>query len=143
MQMPPRFLAVTLASASLGTPALPASYAVEHRDVEYTRYGDLRLALDASIPQRDGLLPAVIVVHGGGWVRGDRRLDVAPVVDALAEAGFAWFSISYRLMHDSSQFGAAVEDVAAAIRFVKAHSARYRVDPDRIALVGESAGGQL
>jgi alpha-L-fucosidase 2 len=141
--MSSRLLAVTLASASFGASVLPASNAVERRDVEYTRYGDLRLALDASVPQREGLSPAVIVVHGGGWVRGDRRVDVGPVPDALTEAGFAWFSISYRLMHDSSQFGAAVEDVAAAIRFVKAHSAEYGVDPDRLALVGESAGGQL
>jgi alpha-L-fucosidase 2 len=116
---------------------------VEHRDVEYVRYGDARLALDAAIPQTSGLAPAVIVVHGGGWVRGDRRVDVAPLLDPLSEAGFAWFSISYRLMNNDAQFGAAIDDVAAAIRFVKAHAAEYHVDPNRIALVGESAGGQL
>src|SRR5581483_3525050 len=60
-----------------------------------------------------------------------------------SDAGFAWFSISYRLMTDVTQFGIAVEDVEAAIRFVRSHAAEYRVDPNRIALIGESAGGQL
>src|SRR3954449_844182 len=113
------------------------------RDIEYARVGDMRLALDAGLPQTAGACPAVIVVHGGGWVRGDRALDVAPLLQPLSDAGFAWFSISYRLMNDVTQFGAGVEDVEAAIRFVKAHAAEYRIDPNRIALVGESAGGQL
>jgi acetyl esterase len=113
------------------------------RDVEYARIGETRLALDAGLPQTPGLHPGVIVVHGGGWVRGDRALDVAPLLEPLADAGFAWFSISYRLMNDIAQFGAGVEDVQSAIRFVKAHAAEYRVDPNRVALVGESAGGQL
>src|SRR3954471_20284622 len=113
------------------------------RDIEYARAGDTRLALDAGIPQTAEPCPAVIVVHGGGWVRGDRATDVAPLLEPLSEAGFAWFSISYRLMNDVTQFGAGVEDVEAAIRFVKAHAAEYRIDPNRIALVGESAGGQL
>jgi acetyl esterase len=113
------------------------------RDIEYTRVGDTRLSMDAAIPQSTGLVPAVIVVHGGGWVRGDRALDVAPILEPLSDAGFAWFSISYRLMNDAAQFGAAIEDVKAAVRFVKAHAAEYHVDAERIALVGESAGGQL
>jgi acetyl esterase/lipase len=125
------------------SPLLLNGSVVEHRDVEYARVGDVRLALDAAVPKSDGLVPAAIVVHGGGWVRGDRRVDVAPILEPLSEAGFAWFSISYRLMNNGSQFGAAIEDVAAAIRWVKAHAAEYHVDPDRIALIGESAGGQL
>jgi acetyl esterase len=113
------------------------------RDIEYARIGETRLALDAAIPQGARAVPAVIVVHGGGWVRGDRALDVAPLLQPLSDAGFAWFSISYRHMNDISQFGAGVEDVEAAIRFVKAHASEFRIDPDRMALVGESAGGHL
>src|SRR4051794_35520583 len=113
------------------------------RDIEYARAGETRLALDAGIPQTAEPCPGVIVVHGGGWVRGDRATDVAPLLDPLSEAGFAWFSISYRLMNDVTQFGAGVEDVEAAIRFVKAHAAEFGIDPNRIALVGESAGGHL
>jgi acetyl esterase/lipase len=103
--------------------------------------------MDASIPdigpEGGPPFPAAIVVHGGGWVRGDRRVDVAPLLPPLAKAGIAWFSISYRLVSDPLHFGVAVDDVVAAVRFVRDHAAEYRIDPDRIALVGESAGGQL
>jgi alpha-L-fucosidase 2 len=101
------------------------------------------LFLDAGIPQGEGPFPAAILVHGGGWVRGDRQHDVAPLFAPLSQAGIAWFTIDYRLGGDVLQFGAAIDDVRAAVRFVKEHAAEYRVDPNRIALIGESAGGQL
>ena len=114
-----------------------------HRDVEYSRAEGLSLRLDASIPDGTGPFPAAIIVHGGGWVRGDRKYDVAPLFKPLADAGFAWFSIDYRLASDPLHFGIAVNDVEAAIRFVKERAQDYRIDADRIALIGESAGGQL
>lgn len=121
-----------------------SGYAAEVRqNVEFARVNGIGLQLDASIPDGAGPFPAAVVVHGGGWVRGDRRIDVAPLLPPLADAGIAWFSISYRLASDPLQFGAAVDDVVAAVRFVREHAAEYRIDPDRIALVGESAGGQL
>jgi alpha-L-fucosidase 2 len=114
------------------------------RDVEYSRPAGVGLTLDASIPDGDGPFPAAIVVHGGGWVRGDKRYpDVTPLFKPLSDAGIAWFSIDYRLASDPFQFGVAIEDVEAAVRFVKAHAAEYRIDPNRLALIGESAGGQL
>ena len=112
-------------------------------DIEYSRVAGAPLMLDAAIPRGTGPFPAVIIVHGGGWVRGDRRVDVQPLFQPLMEAGFAWFSISYRLMTDVTKFGDVVQDVEAAIRFVKSHAAEYRVNSSRIALIGESAGGQL
>jgi acetyl esterase len=114
-----------------------------HSDVEYSRPGGMSLRLDASIPDGKGPFPAAILVHGGGWVRGDRKIDVAPLFKPLSDAGIAWFSISYRLAVDPLQFGVAVNDVEAAVRFVKENAGEYRIDPDRIALIGESAGGQL
>jgi acetyl esterase len=114
-----------------------------HRDVEYTRAEGMSLRLDASIPEGQGPFPAAIIVHGGGWVRGDRRVDVAPLFKPLSDAGIAWFSISYRLATDVLHFGVAVNDVEDAVRFVKEHAGEYRVDPARVALIGESAGGQL
>ena len=113
------------------------------RDVPYASPGGVPLALDASIPDGRGPFPALIVVHGGGWVRGDKRIDVEPLFNPLSRAGFAWFSIDYRLASSALQFGAAVGDVENAIRFIKLHAAEYRIDPDRIALIGESAGAQL
>ena len=77
-----------------------------------------------------------------GW-RAIVDWNVQPLFQPLTDAGFAWFSISYRLATDISQFGAAVSDVREAIRFVKSHAADYHIDPEKIALIGESAGGQL
>jgi len=114
-----------------------------HRDVEYSQAEGMSLRLDASIPEGSGPFPAAIIVHGGGWVRGDKKIDVAPLFKPLSDAGIAWFSINYRLVTDPLHFGVAVNDVEEAIRFVKAHADEYRIDPARIALIGESAGGQL
>jgi acetyl esterase len=125
------------------TTAFSAPGTEVHRDVEYARPGGISLRLDASIPTSAVPLPAAIIVHGGGWVRGDRRIDVEPLFKPLSDSGIAWFSISYRLASDASQFGVAVNDVEAAIRFVKTHAAAFHIDPSRIALIGESAGGQL
>jgi acetyl esterase len=120
------------------------------KDVEYERAGNLSLRFDAHIPDGKGPFPAVILVHGGGWVRGDRS-SVEPVFQPLSKAGFAWFSISYRLAGDVlrdpkgaiTQMAAAETDVRHAVAFVKEHAAEYRVNPAKIVLLGESAGGQL
>jgi acetyl esterase len=124
--------------------SLPAQHAGERiKSVEYTRVAGAPLYFDAQIPEGSGPFPAAIIVHGGGWVRGDRLTEVQPLFAPLTKAGFAWFSIDYRLSDDWTQFGAAIEDVENAVRFVRAHAAQYRIAPRRIALVGESAGGQL
>lgn len=117
--------------------------AMSIQDLEYAQAEGVSLKLDASLPAGDGLAPAAIVVHGGAWVGGDRKRNVEPLLLPLANAGFAWFSISYRLASDPLQMGAAVSDVEAAVRFVKSHAEEYRIDPERIFLVGESAGGHL
>lgn len=113
------------------------------RDIEYSHPDGISLHLDACLPDTAGPAPAVVIVHGGGWVRGDRRVDVEPLFKPLTDAGFAWFSIDYRLATDPVQFGVAIEDVEQAVRFVKARAGDYNIDPNRIALIGESAGGQL
>lgn len=112
-------------------------------DIVYSQPKGIDLLMDAALPESKRPTAAVIIVHGGGWVRGDRRVDVRPLFKPLSDAGFAWFSISYRLVKDVTQFGVAIEDVEAAVRYVKSHAAEFNIDPDRIALVGESAGGQL
>jgi acetyl esterase len=112
-------------------------------DIEYGRAGDFSLRMDASIPDSSGPHPAVIVVHGGGWVRGDRLHSVEPILRALTGGGFAWFSISYRFATDMLQFGAAIDDVQTALNYVRARAVELNIDPKRIALVGESAGAHL
>lgn len=112
-------------------------------DIEYGRAGGQSLLMDAYIPEGSGPFPAVVVVHGGAWVAGDKRLNVQPLFQPLNDAGFAVFSISYRLASDIFTFGLGAEDVRHAIRFVRSHAQAYNVDPARIALLGESAGGHL
>jgi alpha-L-fucosidase 2 len=118
------------------------SYGLEKNDIEFAKPGGVSLTLDAFVPEGKGPFPTVIIVHGGGWVNGTKRSYVTPVFQPLSDAGFAWFTINYRLA-PQHQYPAALDDVIAAIKWVKAHSAEYKVDPRRIALLGESAGGHL
>src|SRR5215212_2087808 len=101
------------------------------RGVEYGRASGAPLLLDACIPEGKGPFPAVVIVHGGGWIGGHRQYSVEPLFQPLTDAGFAWFSISYRLATDLMQFGVAVEDVQTAINHVRQNAAKYRIDPDR------------
>jgi acetyl esterase/lipase len=113
------------------------------RDIQYATVNGQSLRMDASLPIARMNSAAAIIVHGGGWVAGERRTMVAPLFQPLSDAGFAWFSISYRLATNVTEFGVAIDDVQSAIRFIKSHAAEYRIDPSRLALIGESAGGQL
>ena len=110
------------------------------KDIVYSPSLDLRL--DAFVPRAAAPAVAVIVVHGGGWEAGDKVTYVTPLFEPLARAGFAWFSIDYRLTpavtHEDQ-----LADVRQAIRFVRAEHARFNIDPARIVLVGESASGQM
>ena len=117
----------------------PRSGAVR-KDILYSASAQLKL--DAFVPRSAKSVPAVIVVHGGGWEAGDKVTYVTPLFEPLARAGFAWFSIDYRLTpaHTNED---QLEDVRQAIRFVRAEHARFNVDPNRIVLLGESASGQI
>jgi alpha-L-fucosidase 2 len=126
---------------------IATSSAAVQRDIEYGTAGGESLRLDASVPDGSGPFPAVILVHGGGWTGGDKsggpkRGYMAPMEEPLTNAGFAWFEVNYRLA-PKFPHPACIDDVETAIRWIKAHTGQFHVDPDRIALAGESAGGQL
>lgn len=114
------------------------------RDIRYAAPAGQPLTLDARIPDGPGPFPAVIVVHGGGWARGSKRdpMEVGPILDPLTAGGIAWFSVDYRLAPEA-RYPACVEDVEAAVQFVRQHAPEYRIDPERIALSGDSAGGHI
>jgi len=122
--------------------ALSAFSADLKRDIIFSSPGGLPLTLDASIPEGKGPHPAVIIVHGGGFVRGDKQTYVSPLFPPLTEAGFAWFSINYRLA-PAHQFPAPNEDLKAAFEFVLKNAKEYNIDTKRIAIMGESAGGTI
>ncbi len=111
-------------------------------NIEYAVAGGVSLKLDAYVPDGKGPFPTVILVHGGAWSAGDKQTFIKPLFEPLTAAGFAWFTINYRLA-PAHPYPAAVDDVVSAVRWVKAHAREYKVDQKRIALVGESAGGHL
>ena len=119
-----------------------AAAALDQKDVEYSQPGGKPLLLDLHVPEGAGPFPAAILIHGGGFDGGTRSTLISPVFEPLAGAGFAWFSIDYRLA-PQFHFPEAIEDVNNAIRWVKANAVKYRVDATKIALIGESAGGFL
>jgi len=111
-------------------------------DVEFAKVGDVSLTFDAFVPEGPGPFPTAIMVHGGLLVKGDKRSLVTPLFDPLTKAGFTWFSVNYR-MPPKYPFPAGVDDVERAIQFVKSHARQYKVDVNRIALIGEAGGGSI
>jgi alpha-L-fucosidase 2 len=116
--------------------------AIDRKDVEYARPGGKPVLLDLHVPDGPGPFPAAILIHGGGFDEGSKSTNVRPLFDVLANAGYAWFSIDYRMAPEFRQPQAS-EDVSSAIKWVKANAATYHVDVAKIALIGESAGGFL
>jgi acetyl esterase/lipase len=88
-----------------------------------------------------------VYVHGGGWVGGNTRhsgalSDFPQALSRLASEGFVVASVEYRLSGEAA-FPAQLQDVRAALRYLRANAGRYRIDPRRVAIWGGSAGGQL
>ncbi len=110
--------------------------------VEYGRVGDKSLQLDLYQP-RDMQRPApgLIMIHGGGWRGGNRRIMHTYCV-LMAERGYVVATISYRLTGEAP-YPAAVQDAKCAVRWMRANAKKYHVDPERIAALGGSAGGHL
>jgi acetyl esterase/lipase len=108
--------------------------------IEYARVGSHPLLLDLHRGETpSGGSPVVIWVHGGAWRSGSRTN--VPIAE-LCMDGFAIASVDYRLSVDAA-FPAQVHDIKAAIRFLKANSDKYALDPDHFFIAGASAGGHL
>ena len=115
---------------------------LDKKDVEFANPGGKPLLLDLHVPDGPGPFPAAILVHGGGFDGGSRINNVRPLFEPLSNAGFAWFTIDYRLAPEA-HCPDAVQDVRTAIAWVKSNAPMYHVDVSKIALIGESAGGFL
>lgn len=115
--------------------------AATDKNVAYASTSSFQV-LDIWMPDgATGPVPLVIFVHPGAFQGGDKTMEVGNVAAVLA-AGYAAASLNYRLSGEAP-FPAAVQDVKAAVRFLRANAARYGLDPDRFAAWGESAGGNL
>jgi len=113
------------------------------RDVVYAVNGDRKMTADVFVPRGESKRrrPAVLVVHGGGWLQGDKARFHHLAV-GLARRGFVTVAVGYRLGGEA-KFPAAVHDCNAATRWLRSSAERFRVDPGRIGAVGGSAGGHL
>lgn len=111
-------------------------------DIVYRQVGGVEFALDAYVQKRGSKRPAVIVIHGGNWDAGSRVSFVGQFLELLTGAGYNWFSIDYR-KGGLNRSAEAVDDLRAAIEFVRCHANEFRIDPDNIALLGEDTGATL
>lgn len=135
------FVAAAVSSAS----ALRAADKVEVEykpGITYATVDTEQLQLDIAAPKGlDHPLPAVVVIHGGGW-SGGKRQDMAPIAKQIAAHGYVAPTISYRLA-PKHRFPAQIEDVKAAVRYLRAHAKELHIDPERIGAMGVSAGAHL
>jgi len=129
-------------SALLVTVALlsPAQAQDVKRDIPYNSVHE-RQVLDVYSPHDAKNLPVVFWIHGGGWQTGDKS-SVQRKPTAFTEKGFVFVSTNYRLL-PSVDMGTNVRDIAKSIHWVHDHIAEYGGDPDRLFVMGHSAGAQL
>ena len=113
------------------------------KGVEYVKHDGVSLTGDLYVPKAAGKYPVVVAVHGGGW-QGGNSGNYTSWGNWLAARGYAVFAINYRLSKPGQPtYPQAVHDLRAAIQFVKAKASDLKVDPERVALIGDSAGGHL
>ncbi len=130
---------------------------VVREDVVYRTIGGHRLSLDIYQPP-DGVFPAgagmrrpaILAIHGGSWIGGSKRLfrpgpwNPHPTAVRLAEAGYLVIAADYRLARPGSpNWPDALDDLREAVRWTRRHAHELGIDPDRIAVLGQSAGAHL
>ncbi len=113
------------------------------RDIVHARYGDREVKLDLYLPKDPpaGKLPCIVVIHGGGWRSGNKE-RFARFASRFAARGFAAACVGYRLIPEV-QVRQCVQDVKAAVRWVRANAGKHNIDGDRIGAFGGSAGAHL
>ena len=132
---------LSLLSPVYAQETVPAGVVFE-KNIEYSNPDDQHLQLNMARPKEGaGPFPAVICIHGGGFRAGTRE-GFNGLCLQLAERGYVAVTVSYRLA-PKYQFPAAVYDVKAAVRWMRANAEKYQIDPDRVGTAGGSAGGHL
>jgi acetyl esterase/lipase len=112
------------------------------RRVVYATAGDEKLMFDVFRPKRGGTFPMIVYLHGGAWYKKHQEGFFEPMCRWMAEHGYVVFNVSYRLA-PKHKFPAQVNDALGAIIYAKTNAAKYNGDPARVAVMGDSAGGNL
>lgn len=110
-------------------------------DVVYDSNKNRPLHLDAFINNKTKKNPAVVMIHGGGWRSGNKN-QMQALANEIASKGYSCFSIEYRLSLEA-KYPEGIYDVKNAIKFIKDNASKFNVDPDKIAILGCSSGGQM
>jgi acetyl esterase/lipase len=134
-------LVIAWSVTCLAAPPEPPKGVKVERDILYVPGGDPSQALDLYLPEQASgkPLPIVVWIHGGGWRGGSKSNCPAA---GFATLGYAAASVEYRFSNKAI-FPAQIQDCQAAIRFLRANAKTYNIDPDRIGVWGDSAGGHL
>lgn len=139
-------LAQDLAAKKQSVVKIAATSEVEARlDQPYAGNDNAKQRVDVYLPKKrssDKPLPVVALIHGGGWVNGDRLGYAAAAIQFARTGDYAAVGIGYRLTKEA-KWPAQVYDCKAAIRWIRAHAKEFNLDPDKIAVMGSSAGGHL
>ena len=113
------------------------------RNIIYREVAGKRLALDVAMPREPGKnRPAIMQIHGGAWIIGDKREQGWPLIGHLAANGWVCFNVNYRLS-PAATWPDHLVDLKYALNWIRDHADEYGVDPDFIAVTGGSAGGHL
>ena len=125
-------------------PRIPDSIQAE-LDIPYTETDHPRQRLDLLLPKdraSNEPLPVVVAIHGGAWLGGDKRQVLPRLFPYVIAGKYAGVSVGYRLSQDAI-WPAQIHDCKAAIRWIRGNAKKYNLDPERIGVIGWSAGGHL
>jgi acetyl esterase/lipase len=113
------------------------------RDIIYREVAGKRLRLDVATPEEPGTnRPAIMQIHGGAWIIGDKREQGWPLIGHLAANGWVCFNVNYRLS-PAATWPEHLIDLKYALKWIREHADEYGIDPSFIAVTGGSAGGHL
>lgn len=135
-------LAVLAAIFKKQSPPPPPPNVALETNIVFGKGGKQPLHLDITTPKEGkGPFPALVMVHGGGWIGGDKE-SLRGFQYHFSQRGIVCISVQYRFAPKNA-FPAQIEDVKCAVRWVRANAAKYNIDPKRIGALGGSAGAHL
>jgi acetyl esterase/lipase len=143
------FLSTTITTCNKGNTAYEAGDSAEvelfMKDVSYG--DDTAQKLDIYLPEKRNYTDTKVIlfIHGGGWAGGDKT-EFNEAISAIRNRlpGYAIFNINYRLAYyDRNRFPSQVSDIQSALNFIESNSGEFKINPDKVCLVGASAGAHL